>query len=163
MAGHPRFAIGPSQTYTYEFQVNNRAGTYCFHPHPHGLTGGQVMVGLAGLFIVSDDEEAALSLPDGELDVLLVIQDRTFDADNRLVYLGQALTADGAAQAPSGGGMGMMGGGMMNAMMGFLGDRVLVNGRPDFVFSAATRAYRLRLLNGSNSRIYSWAGARPSR
>lgn len=163
MDGHPRYAIKPGQTYTYEFQVNNRAGTYWFHPHPHGLTGGQVMAGLAGLFIVSDDEEAALNLPDGEFDVPLVIQDRTFDADNRLVYLGQALTADGAAQAASGGGMGMMGGGMMDAMMGFLGDRVLVNGQPDLVLSAATRVYRLRLLNGSNSRIYKlgWSTGEP--
>ncbi len=100
---------------------------------------------LKSLFIVSDDEEATLNLPNGEFDVPLVIQDRTFDADNRLVYLGQALTADGAAQTGSGGGMGMMGGGMMDAMMGFLGDRVLVNGQPDFVLSAATRAYRRAL------------------
>ncbi|MBL8055468.1 MAG: multicopper oxidase domain-containing protein, partial [Anaerolineales bacterium] len=163
MDGHPRFAIKPGQTYIYEFQVNNRAGTYWFHPHPHGLTGGQVMAGLAGLFIVSDDEEATLNLPNGEFDVPLVIQDRTFDADNRLVYLGQALTADGAAQTGSGGGMGMMGGGMMDAMMGFLGDRVLVNGRPDLLLSAASRAYRLRLLNGSNSRIYKlgWSTGEP--
>jgi FtsP/CotA-like multicopper oxidase with cupredoxin domain len=55
-------------------------------------------------------------------------------------------------------GQGMMGGGgmgqMMARMMGFLGDRILVNGKPDFVLPVATRAYRLRLLNASNSRIY---------
>jgi FtsP/CotA-like multicopper oxidase with cupredoxin domain len=46
---------------------------------------------------------------------------------------------------------------MMDRMMGVLGDRVLVNGRPDFVLPVATRPYRLRLLNGSNSRIYKLA------
>lgn len=148
MDGHPRFAVGASQSYTYDFQVRNRAGTYWFHPHPHGLTGGQAYRGLAGLFIVGDAEEAALGLPQGEYDLPLVIQDRQFDARNQLVYIAQ-------------GNGGMMGGGMMGGgmtqMMGFLGDRILVNGQPDFTLPVATRAYRLRLLNGSNSRIYKLA------
>jgi len=139
MDGHPRFAVGAGQSCTYDFQVVNRAGTYWFHPHPHGLTGGQVYRGLAGLFIVGDDEEAALGLPQGEYDLPLVLQDRQFDAGNQLVYLGQ--------------GGGMMDDGMTQ-MMGFLGDRILVNGQLDFTLPVATRAYRLRLLNGSNSRIY---------
>ena len=42
-------------------------------------------------------------------------------------------------------------------MQGFLGDQIMINGRPDFVLPVATRAYRLRLLNGSNSRIYKLA------
>jgi FtsP/CotA-like multicopper oxidase with cupredoxin domain len=145
MDGHPRFAVAPGQSYAYDFQVVNRAGTYWFHPHPHTLTGGQAYRGLAGLIIVNDAEEAALGLPQGEYDVPLVIQDRQFDAQNQLVYIAQ-----------SGGGM-MGGGGNMGGMtqmMGFLGDRILVNGQPDFTLSVATRAYRLRLLNGSNSRIY---------
>ena len=147
MDGHPRFAVGAGQSYTYDFQVVNRAGTYWFHPHPHGLTGGQAYRGLAGLLIVGDDEEAALGLPQGEYDQPLVIQDRQFDAENQLVYLAQ-------------GGQGMMGGmmgGGMAQMMGFLGDRILVNGQPNFTLPVATRAYRLRLLNGSNSRIYKLA------
>ena len=95
MDGHPRFAVGAGQSYTYEFQVVNRAGTYWFHPHPHGLTGGQAYRGLAGLLIVSDDEEAALGLPQGEYDLPLVIQDRQFDAQNQLVYLARRSGHDG--------------------------------------------------------------------
>ncbi len=51
----------------------------------------------------------------------------------------------------------------MDQMMGFLGDRILVNGRPDFVLPVATRPYRLRFLNGSNSRIYKlgWSDGTP--
>lgn len=133
MDGHPRHAIGPNRTYVYDFQVRNRAGTYWFHPHPHRITGPQVYRGLAGLFLVSDEEEMAAGLPSGEHDIPLIIQDRTFDTENQLIYLP---------------------GGMMDQMMGFLGDRILINGRPDFVLPVATRPYRLRLLNGSNSRIY---------
>jgi FtsP/CotA-like multicopper oxidase with cupredoxin domain len=48
-------------------------------------------------------------------------------------------------------------------MGGFLGDRILVNGKPDASFSAATRVYRFRFLNGSNSRTYklAWSDGSP--
>jgi len=172
MDGHPRTAIGPGESYTYEFEVTNRAGTYWFHPHPHGLTGRQVMAGLAGLILVSDTEEAAAGLPSGEFDVPLVIQDRTFDSDNQFVYLsGQAVGGMmgmmGGTTAPGGmmGGMmgGAMGPGMMERMMGFLGDTILVNSVPDFQLTLAAAPYRLRLLNGSNSRIYklAWSDRSP--
>jgi len=135
MDGHPMYAIGPGQRFVYEFQVDNRAGTYWFHPHPHERTGFQVYGGLAGLFIVSDDEEQAVALPRDEFDLAWVIQDRTFDRANRLVYLQN----------------------MMQRMNGFMGERILVNGQPDFVQHVATAAYRVRILNGSNARIYKLA------
>jgi FtsP/CotA-like multicopper oxidase with cupredoxin domain len=142
MDAHPRFAIPSGETYTYDFQVLNRAGTYWYHPHPHMLTGRQVYNGLAGLFIVTDDEEEGAGLPEGEYDIPLVIQDRTFDADNQFVYVPQ---------------------GMMAETMGFLGDSILVNGQPDAALSVETRAYRLRFLNGSNFRIYKlvWGDGTP--
>jgi len=51
----------------------------------------------------------------------------------------------------------------MEQMTGFLGDRVMVNGMPGFTLPVSTNAYRLRLLNGSNSRIYrlAWEDDRP--
>ncbi len=94
MDGHPRFAIDPGQTYTYEFEVVNRAGTNWFYPHPDMLTGQQAYAGLAGLFIVTDPEEAALKLPSGKYDIPIVLQDRTLDNNNQLLYL--SLTFSGA-------------------------------------------------------------------
>jgi blue copper oxidase len=134
--GHPHLVIKPGETYIYDFTVADRAGTYWYHPHPHGRTGPQVYHGLAGLFIIRDEEEQTLGLPSGEYDLPVVIQDRLFDNDNQLVYGGN---------------------GMMDQMMGFLGNRLLINGQADFKLSAATRPYRLRLMNGSNSRIYKLA------
>jgi len=136
MDGHPRDAVGPGKSYQYDFQVINRAGTYWFHPHPHGLTGPQVYYGLAGLLIISDEEETALGLPSGEYDLSWVIQDRTLDSQNQMVYLTN---------------------GMMDQMLGFLGDTILVNGTPNATLDIKASAYRLRLLNGSNSRIYKLA------
>jgi len=136
MDGHPRDVVATGGEYIYEFEVRNRAGTYWFHPHPHETTGTQVYGGLAGLFLVSDDEERAAQLPSGERDISVVLADRTFDPANRLVY-----EAAG-------------GGGMMGSMAGFFGERILANGRSSLSFPDANGAYRIRLLNGSNSRIY---------
>jgi FtsP/CotA-like multicopper oxidase with cupredoxin domain len=158
MDGHPRFAIEPGQTYVYEFEVINRAGMNWFHPHPDMLTGQQAYAGLAGLFIVTDPEEAALKLPSGAYEVPIVLQDRTLDANNQLLYLGSKIGT------PRNGGMGGMGGmGDMSSMMGFLGEQLFVNGKPNFTLAAATRVYRLRILNGSNSRIYKlgWSNGIP--
>jgi len=134
--GHPRLVVGSGETYVYNFQVMDRAGTYWYHPHPHGRTGPQVYGGLAGLFVIEDDEEAALNLPAGDADLPLVIQDRIFDGDNQLVYQTS---------------------GMMPQMIGMLGDEILVNGSPEYRFEVDRSAYRLRLMNGSNSRIYKLA------
>jgi FtsP/CotA-like multicopper oxidase with cupredoxin domain len=142
MDGHPSLAVPPEGQYTYEFKVRDRAGTYWYHPHPHGRTGFQVYGGMAGLFLVSDDTEKSLNLPTGNYEVPLAIQDRTFSSDNQLVYLP---------------------GGMMNQMTGMLGNTILVNGIPDFRLEVSTRIYRLRLLNGSNARAYNlaWSDGTP--
>ena len=141
MDGHPRDVIAPGRKFLYEFKVHNRAGTYWYHPHPHERTGPQVYGGLAGLFIVTDDEEQSLALPEGPFDHTLVLQDRTFDENNNLVYLTHH----------------------MERMTGFLGNRVLVNGLPRYTQGVMARPYRLRILNGSNSRIYNlgWSDGRP--
>ena len=135
MDGNPMYAIGHGETFVYEFEILNRAGTYWYHAHTHNLTAKHVYSGLAGLFIVSDDDEQALKLPSGEFDVPLVIQDRNFDSNNQLQYRTN----------------------MHQRMQGFLGDQIMINGQPDFVLPVASCAYRLRLLNGSNSRIYKLA------
>jgi len=163
--GHPRFAIDGGGEYVSEFEMANRAGTYWYHPHPHMRTGAQVYHGLAGVVIVSDDEEDALGLPSGDGELICVLQDRRFDTQNQLVY---ARTGD-VAVSGRGRGMGMgrgMGGDMarmMETVSGWLGDRVLVNGRLRPVVDVARRTYRVRLLNGSNARIYklAWSDGSP--
>ncbi len=132
MDGHPTAAIDPGETYVYEFDIRNRAGMYFYHPHTHEKTATQVYRGLAGAIIVEDEEERALALPSGAFEIPLVIQDRSFDDDNQLAY----------------------GDDMHTRMFGFYGDRALVNGRCNVTLDVANRPYRLRILNGSNARIY---------
>ena len=139
--GHPRFAVSPGGSYVYEFTVNNPAGTYLYHPHPHGRTGFQVYRGLAGMLIVRELRETATGLPRSPYELPLVVQDRRVGQGNRLVFKRS----------------------MMDDMTGVLGDVVLVNGRPDAAFKVTPRPYRLRILNASNARIYklAWSDGHP--
>lgn len=132
MDGHPMYAIEQGERYVYEFEVKNPAGTNWYHAHTHEMTATQVYRGQTGLITITDEQEQKLGLPDGEYDIPLTIQDRRFTAGNQLQYIF----------------------GMRERMTGFLGDTILVNGQASSVIPVKTRAYRLRVFNGSNSRIY---------
>ena len=136
MDGHPASTIEPGAKYDYDFTVRNRGGTYWYHTHAHNLTAKQAYNGLASFFLVDDDDQRninkALDLQLGVTDLPLVVQDKQFDAQGKLVY------------KP----------GMHEAMMGWLGDIVLANLTVNAVQTVTPRTYRLRLLNGSNARIY---------
>ena len=138
--GHPHQAVGPGESYTVEFTVRNPAGTYLYHPHPHRLTGRQTYLGLGGVLIVRDAAERDVRLPDLEHELQLVLQDRRIGEDDQLDFKRM----------------------MMDDMNGVLGDRVLVNGMDDAAFRVAPRAYRLRIANVSNARIYklAWSDGR---
>ena len=135
MDGHPQYAIMPGAVLVYEFEVLNRAGMNIYHPHAHEATATQVYNGLAGALFVRDEEEAALELPSGAYELPIVIQDRRFDHQNQLMYASNR----------------------HDQMVGFYGDQILVNGKPNVQIDVESRAYRLRVLNGSNARIYKLA------
>ena len=136
MDGHPINTTAPGGSYKYDFKISNRGGTYWYHTHAHELTAKQAYNGLASFFLVDDDDQRKLAktldLRLGETDLPLVIQDKQFDAQGRLVYKPNA----------------------HESMMGWLGDIVLTNLTPNAAHTVSPRTYRLRLLNGSNARIY---------
>ncbi|MBI3718603.1 MAG: multicopper oxidase domain-containing protein [Sphingobacteriales bacterium] len=134
MDGHPEAVINSGSGFNYQFAINQRAGLCWYHPHPEGATARQAFQGLAGLFIINDAEEAALNMPSGIYEIPLVIQDKR-------------LTASGIAYNPS----------MGEVMSGYMGETIIVNGEASPYTEVATRYYRLRILNGSNARIYNLA------
>ncbi len=142
MDGHPNDSIAPNRNFQYAFTVPNRGGTYWYHTHADKLTAKQAYSGLAGFFIVEDDDElklaSALDLKFGETDIPLLIQDKKFNAGGELVY------------QPT----------RMERMMGYIGDIVLVNLTPNPFLEIRPRFYRFRCLNGSTSRIYKLAFVR---
>jgi blue copper oxidase len=136
MDGHPFLPVAPGATYRYEFPVQDRGGTYWYHPHPHGGTARQTYAGLAGFFLIEDEEQQrldeALDLNLGETDIPLLIQDKILDESGNFVYEPDAMAVD----------------------MGYEGDVILVNLTPTPYLEVSTRVYRFRLLNGSNARTY---------
>ncbi len=131
--GGPHQHIAPGVTWRPVLPIRQPAATLFYHSHVHGATAEQVYKGLAGVLLVSDDAEQALGLPSryGIDDLPLVLQDRQFTA-GRLVL-------------PTG---------MMTTMQGARGRTLLVNGTVDAEARVPSGLVRLRLVNGSNARIY---------
>lgn len=130
--GHPRYAIGPGETLDYAFPLVQRAGTFWYHPHPHHLTAGQIQRGLAGFFLVADDEEDALGLPAAPREILLMLQDREGDPELAFQY------------APSG----------ADLHTGMLRDVPYGNGIRLPTLTVSGARYRFRVLNASQARVY---------
>lgn len=124
---------GGSVTYTYtgtEAGGNERGAFQWYHDHRMDVTGRNVWMGLAGMYII-DDPADPQTLPKGQFDVPLLVADRSFGANNQLAY-------------------------RFNAA-GVTGNRILVNGVPQPYFKVGDRRYRFRILNASNSRSYDFA------
>lgn len=131
--GGPQLEIAPGEAWRPSLSIVQPAATCWYHSHTHGHTGEQVYRGLAGMMIIDDDLSDALPLPRryGVDDLPLVLQDRTFDAEGRLVYSLKDAGEDG-----------------------WLGETMIVNGAVAPVASVPAGKVRLRILNGANARFY---------
>lgn len=127
--GNPMDPVAAGADRIYEFDLpEGSAGSYWYHPHPHGKTAEQVYRGLAGPFIVrakSDPIPAAYG-------------------DTTLFFTDLRLSADGTIPEN----------GMADVMNGRVGDFVLVNGQknPVLTVPAGTRR-RFRLFNATSARF----------
>ncbi|MFI6942090.1 multicopper oxidase family protein [Streptomyces sp. NPDC050418] len=127
---------------TYTYPNAQRAATLWYHDHRMDFTGPQVWRGLAGFYLVADEEEDALPLPKGDRDVPVMIMDRAFGKDGSLSYPSIDPTLK---KTP-----GVTG----DAHNGMTGDVILVNGVPWPRLKVPGARHRLRLLNASNARRY---------
>jgi spore coat protein A len=121
--------VMPQGSRTYTYPNRQRAATLWYHDHAMDHTGEHLFRGLAGFYIIEDEEELALPLPRGPFDVPLMLQDRAFHADGSLAY-------------------------DTGRHLGFEGQVILLNGVPWPKMEVSTRKYRFRLLNGSNARLF---------
>ena len=131
--GGPQLAIEPGAAWQPGLSIVQPAATCWYHSHTHGKTGEQTYRGLAGLIIIDDEMADSLPLPRryGVDDLPVVIQDRTFDEQGRLVYSLHDADEDG-----------------------WLGDTIVINGAVAPVANVPAGKVRLRLLNGANARFY---------
>jgi spore coat protein A, manganese oxidase len=129
----------------YVYPNLQRAATLWYHDHRMDFTGAQVWRGLAGFYILRDEEEIRLPLPRGEKEIPLLICDRSFDADGAFLYPSLDPSLRSQPGVPH------------EYMGGVLGDVILVNGAPWPKLEVANTKYRFRVLNASNARQYELA------
>jgi len=132
--GQPEYTILPGETDTYVYPNNQEAATVWYHDHALGITRLNVYSGMAGFYLIADDEDTlgpnnAFGLPSGQYEIGMAIQDRTFNADGSLFY--NATLEDA-----------------------FKGELALVNGKVMPFLNVDQGKYRFRILNGSQSREY---------
>ncbi|RKD88607.1 multicopper oxidase family protein [Halopiger aswanensis] len=136
---------GPSFAKKDYYYVNDQPpATLWYHDHAVGITRLNVYAGLAGFYLLRNDRERNLGLPDGEYEVPLVLQDRSINEDGSLFYpsaVSEDRGGDDSYPEPS-------------IVPEFYGDVPVVNGKAWPRLSVDPRSYRFRLLNGSNSRYY---------
>jgi len=118
--------------HNYTYPNDRRAATLWYHDHAMGATGQNVYMGLAGFYLVEDEEEHTLPLPRGRYDIPLMICARQFNDDGSFRY-----NPHGHARAD--------------------GDVILVNGAPWPALQVERRKYRFRILNASNATTFTLA------
>ena len=127
--GNPTQPVASGQERVYEFEIpQGSAGSYWYHPHPHGQTAEQVYRGLAGPFIVKAKDDP---LPRELGDTALFISSLSLNKDGTI--------ADNT---------------MADTMNGREGDHVLINGAKQPVLTIAPgSSRRFRLYNATNGRF----------
>ncbi|HXJ21998.1 MAG TPA: multicopper oxidase domain-containing protein [Polyangia bacterium] len=133
--GYPEDWITPGKSLTYLYPNAQDAATLWYHDHAMGIERLNQYAGLMGVYLMRDDHEAALGLPGGAHELPLVLCDRWFGQDGQLRY---SASEDPAAPWVS----------------EIFCDAHLVNGKLFPYLDVEPRRYRLRVVNGSNSRFY---------
>ncbi len=149
----------PGRKFVYD--NDQPAGTLWYHDHTLGITRLNVYAGLAGFYILRDDEDTGaagnpLDLPAFPYEMALAIQDRMFTDTGALFYpafpgdpfYDDFIIGEGA-DLPSD----VFPGGGPTALAEFFGDHMVVNGSIWPRADVEPRNYRLRLLNGCDSRF----------
>jgi spore coat protein A len=125
----------------YKYPNNQRPTTLWYHDHAAGITRLNVYAGLAGIYIIRNEQERALNLPSGSYEIPLVIMDREFYNDGSLFYPSTIDDPPPTYPNPS-------------ITPGVAGDYIVVNGKVWPYLNVEQRKYRFRILNGSNERFY---------
>ncbi|MGH9536620.1 MAG: multicopper oxidase family protein [Terriglobales bacterium] len=133
--GYPDDWYVPGKSALYHYPNQQEAATLWYHDHALGITRLNVYAGLIGLYIVRDDFEDALSLPQGKYEIPLILYDRSFDHDGQLYY-----PVSGNPRTPW--------------VPEVFGNTILVNGKLFPYLDVEPRKYRFRVLNAANGRFF---------
>ncbi|MGY5046527.1 multicopper oxidase family protein [Streptomyces sp. 900105755] len=146
--GAAEYGIGPGSAQLAEYANDQRATHLFYHDHAMSVTALNVSAGLIGNYIVRDAEESRLGLPHGDYEIPLTIQDVNFDTDAQGRLTGQILYKRIL------GGHGDPKPGTLPPALATLAPFTMVNGVVWPHLDVAARAYRFRVVNVSDTRVY---------
>ncbi len=144
----------------YHYDNDQEGATLWYHDHALGITRLNVYAGLAGFYLLRDQNELNHIdndvLPSGEYEREVVVQDRLFTDDGALWLpskTGDPWFGDGFGADPNGEPLNV---GTTNpsVVAEFFGNFMIVNGVAWPKLDVKQTKYRIRLLNGSDSRFY---------
>lgn len=138
--GLPEKWFTPGGSALYHYPNDQQAATLWYHDHALGITRLNVYAGLSGFYLLQDDKELRMNLPSGDYEVPLMLQDRTLDKQGQLVY---SPTNEDGLEIPAG-----------VWAPEFFGQFPVVNGTIYPYMEVEPCRYRLRVLNGANSRFF---------
>lgn len=82
----PFLHLEPGEEHVHEFDVpGGSAGTYWYHPHPHGSVEGQLGAGLAGTLIVEGPSDSLPGIAEAEERLLVLKESSALRSDPVLV------------------------------------------------------------------------------
>jgi spore coat protein A, manganese oxidase len=129
-------------TSLYQYPNNQQPTTLWYHDHALGITRLNVLMGLAGFYIIRDKDNPldhpGSILPQKQYEISIAIQDRSFNTDGSFNFPNVGDNPDiHPYWQPE-----------------FFGDVIMVNGKVWPNLNVEKLQYRFRVLNGSNARFY---------
>lgn len=167
--GHPRrwfSPMGSSQAnpypespgtigfYIYEYSNEQPPSFLWYHDHAWGITRFNPLCGIAGAYLLRDNDENALlsgksdendkrknresKIPSGKYDIPVVLQDKFLDPiTGAILYPDVGVTSFHPKWIPE-----------------YFGDNCIVNGTVNPYVDVEARRYRLHIVNGANARFF---------
>ncbi len=130
--GIPEYTVEIGDTFRSTYQNHMQPATLFYHDHAMGITRSNVYMGLSGFYLISAPSELNLNLPNKEHEIPMLIQDKVVapNANNVMeLYYPTKWT------------------------MAWYGEVMMVNGIIWPYRNVDATVYRLRIVNGGNSRF----------
>ncbi|HVI08978.1 MAG TPA: multicopper oxidase [Candidatus Binatia bacterium] len=133
--GYPENWFVPGKSAVYYYPNRQEAATLWYHDHALGINRLNVFAGLFGFYLLRDEFEDKLNLPQGKYEIPLAFYDRSFDLDGQLNY---PVSGDPKSSwTPE-----------------VFGDAIVINGKIFPYLEVEPRKYRFRILNAANGRFF---------
>jgi spore coat protein A len=133
--GYPEDWVVPGKSQTCHYPNQQEAALLFYHDHTMGINRLNIYAGLQGLFVIRDDVEDRLKLPNGKYEIPLMLFDRFLRSDGQLEY---PVSPDPKAPwVPE-----------------IYSNAMLANGKLFPYLDVEPCRYRFRVMNGSNARFF---------